>query len=153
MADAMLGRLARWLRLLGFDTAWEADIDDADLIRRAAEERRIVLTRDRILVREWRVRGIHLVDAETPMAQLTELDSVFALGAFAAPFTRCARCNVELEPITPAEARGLVPSRIADEHAELRRCPRCNRIFWPGSHVARIHRALHAAGLTLPPTS
>ncbi|MHC4429729.1 MAG: Mut7-C RNAse domain-containing protein [Planctomycetota bacterium] len=55
MADAMLGRLARWLRLLGFDTAWEADIDDTDLVRRAAEERRIVLTRDRILVREWRV--------------------------------------------------------------------------------------------------
>ncbi len=121
-ADAMLGRLARWLRLLGFDTTYVPDIHDADLVRDAVAERRILLTRDRGLAREWRVGGIVLVKAEAPMAQLAELDGVFNLARDAALFTRCARCNTRIESVDD----------------RVRRCPECRRLYWAGSHVRRI---------------
>jgi uncharacterized protein with PIN domain len=63
VADAMLGRLARWLRLLGFDTAWVQDVSDGELVRRAIEEGRVILTRDRALPSEWRVAGVHVLAA------------------------------------------------------------------------------------------
>jgi uncharacterized protein with PIN domain len=149
MADAMLGRLARWLRILGFDTAYEAHIDDRDLVRRAVEQRRIILTRDRRLPDEWRISGVHVLAAERPMAQLREIEAVFAIGRDARPFTRCSRCNTGLEAAAADDVRGEIPARVLLDHDRFRRCPRCRRVYWNGSHVDRIRRAL---GRALPET-
>jgi uncharacterized protein with PIN domain len=134
----MLGRLARWLRLLGLDTCYEAHVADADLVRRALLEERWILTRDRRLPDEWRVAGVHLVQAERPRAQLVEVVRAFGLLPHLAPFTRCAVCNAPLVALAPEAAAGRVPPRILARGVPLRACPECGRAYWPGSHVARI---------------
>ena len=140
IADAMLGRLARWLRILGFDTAYKAHISDADLVRRAARESRLILSRDRLLPQEWRVSGIYLVEADRPLEQLREVAGHFQLGAAVRMFTRCSRCNVLLLPATRDEARQQVPPRILNTEERLTRCPLCQRFYWSGSHVQRVLR-------------
>jgi len=148
MADAMLGRLARWLRILGYDTAWEENISDEALVRRALDEERIILTRDRSLGSEWRVSDIRLVQAEEPIAQLVEVAAAFDLGTRSRPFTRCSRCNTELVAADRDTARGRVPPRILERFARFQRCPGCERIYWDGSHTDRMRRVLaQVAGL------
>jgi uncharacterized protein with PIN domain len=138
----MLGRLARWLRMLGFDAAWEAQASDEDLVRRAVEEERIVLTRDRALENEWRVSDIRVIHAEEPLAQLAEVAAAYDLAAQARPFSRCSVCNVPLETASRAAARRFVPPRVYASCDRFRRCPRCERFYWEGSHVARMKRVL-----------
>lgn len=141
-ADAMLGRLARWLRVLGFDTTWEAHVPDEALVRRALAERRTVLTRDRRLPEEWTLVPVCVLHAEDLRSQLAELGHRFALAAHARPFSRCNRCNEPLQPASAAEAELHVPHRVLANHREFQRCPRCGRIYWAGSHVARMRALL-----------
>jgi uncharacterized protein with PIN domain len=148
-ADAMLGRLARWLRLLGLDVSWRADIDDADLVRHAIEEGRVLVTRDRGLAEAFRVADLLVLRAEQPEAQLRELCAALDLPRHFRPFTRCSLCNVELVSAAPASVRGEVPERILREKTSFRRCPACARVYWRGSHtdrlLERVERALHGA--------
>lgn len=146
--DAMLGRLARWLRLLGFDAWTEPDVADERLVRHALAEGRWILTRDRALPVEWRVPRVHVVVAEAPAAQLREVVRAFDLGARARPFARCSRCNAELVTLAPAEAERRVPAPVRERHARFLACPGCGRIYWEGTHVARIRRVL--AGVLAP---
>jgi hypothetical protein len=141
----MLGRLARWLRLLGFDTSYLPDADDGDLVETAVREKRIILTRDRRLPEEWRVGGIQVLRAEHPMAQLREIDAAVRLWPAARPFSRCARCNALLEAAPPDEVDRRVPPAVRRGHRDFFHCPGCGRIYWAGSHVARISRALRQA--------
>jgi len=142
MADAMLGRLARWLRILGFDTAWEAHIADGELVRRAVEEHRVILTRDRALPGEWRVSGVVVVASEEPLVQLRDIVERFDLARQARLFTRCSRCNTPLEAASKAEARGSVPPRVWNAQTQFRRCPGCARFYWSGSHTDRMRRVV-----------
>jgi uncharacterized protein with PIN domain len=141
-ADAMLGRLARWLRVLGFDTTWQAHVPDETLVRRALAEGRTVLTRDRRLPEEWTLVPVCVLQAEDLRGQLAELGPRFALAAHARPFSRCNRCNEPLEPATAEEVAARVPERVRATHREFLRCPRCARIYWAGSHVARMRALL-----------
>lgn len=141
-ADAMLGRLARWLRILGLDTFYEAHVADEDLVRTALLEGRWILTRDRLLPREWRVAGVALIRAERPRAQLVEVARRFELVPWLRPFTRCPVCNAPLEPLAAEAAVSRVPSRILARGTPLRACPACGRAYWPGSHVRRMQRAI-----------
>jgi uncharacterized protein with PIN domain len=142
IADAMLGRLARWLRLMGFDTEYDAHITDADLVRRSIEERRTVLTRDRALPEEWRVASIYVVASETGVDQLREVTRAFDLRAEVELFTRCSVCNERLDPASPDSVRNAVPERIFATHAVFRRCPGCARVYWRGSHADRMERVV-----------
>jgi uncharacterized protein with PIN domain len=148
-ADAMLGRLARWLRLLGFDTAWEAGIDDGDLVRCAVEQQRIILTRDRRLPGEWRVDGVLVIESETLLDQLREIEAALGLARDAAPFTRCSRCNARLCAAARDDVRRDVPARVLREHDRFLRCPGCRRVYWYGSHADRIRRVLVKIGAVL----
>lgn len=141
-ADAMLGRLARWLRLLGFDCAWEADIADEALVRRALIEGRTVLTRDRALADEWRVSDLYRVDAETTRDQLAEVLRRFDLAAEIRLLSRCSRCNEPLVTATPDQVALRVPPRVLDRHADYSICPACERIYWHGTHADRIRRVV-----------
>jgi len=138
--DAMLGRLAVWLRLLGFDAFYEPHVEDAALARRALEEGRALLTRDRALPEAFRLPDVHVVAAQEVRAQLREVAARYGLARFARPFSRCSLCNAPLEPVAPEAARAHVPPRVATAAAAFLRCPACGRLYWEGSHVARMRR-------------
>lgn len=143
--DAMLGRTARWLRALGYDTAYEPDVEDADLVRRAVAERRIVLTKDRRLALEWRVGGVVVLEGEGPVEALREIDRRVGLEWPRDLFTRCLECNVELEEAAEREVEAKAPPRVRAEHDTFRRCPACERVYWPGGHARRLRRRLAEA--------
>ena len=142
MADAMLGKLARWLRLLGFDSAYEPDIADGDLVRRALGEQRIILTCDRALPEEWWVPAILVLEPVRPLEQLRRTVEAFDLARRIRLLTRCSRCNTLLVSATRDEARGHVPPRVLDAAEHLQRCPGCDRFYWSGSHVERMRRTV-----------
>ncbi len=142
LCDRMLLRLGRWLRAAGYDTAVAAADDaDPDLVARARAEGRWLLTRDRRLVREDAGAGdpVVLLTAETPSAAAAELRARLGVDWQAAPFTRCMLDNAEL---VPAGQRDLerVPAGVPD--GPVMRCPACDRVYWPGSHLRRMHRQL-----------
>jgi uncharacterized protein with PIN domain len=141
-ADAMLGRLARWLRILGFDTAYEDHIPDAVLVRRAQREARTILTRDRALPDEWRVTGIYIVREAATAEQLREVVDAFRLAPALRPFTRCSRCNARLIDASPERVRSRVPARVLERHDEFRVCEACDRVYWAGSHTERMRRVV-----------
>ncbi len=138
VADAMLGRLARWLRLIGCDTAYDAQLDDRALAGLAAREGRLVLTRDRGLLARRLVRRGLLVESDELGAQLRQV-----LGACDVPlarerlFTVCVACNGALAEKTPDDVAGRVPPYVRRTHERFRACAGCGRIYWGGTHVAR----------------
>ena len=142
IADAMLGRLARWLRILGFDCAYEAAIDDAALVRRAVREDRILLTRDRSLPEAWWVPGIHLLGSEALREQLRDVVERFELAGSLRLFSRCNACNHPLRVASRADVAERVPPRALAQHASFLECPACRRVFWQGSHTQRIRRVI-----------
>lgn len=142
IADAMLGRLARWLRILGFDCAYEREIDDEQLVRRAVHEERIILTRDRALPEDWRVPGIHLVASEELREQLRELLRAFGLAGSVRLFSRCNECNQPLRQAQRAEVSERVPPHALASHEAFLECASCRRVYWEGSHTQRIRRVV-----------
>jgi len=138
IADAMLGGLARWLRILGFDVAYDAAIADEALIRRSLEEERHILTRDRGILEEWRVSGCTLLASDEVEAQLQEVVQEFDLRPKIRLFTRCTLCNVLLVPIPKEAVRERVPSRVYELNDDFSRCPRCERFYWEGTHTERM---------------
>jgi uncharacterized protein with PIN domain len=143
--DAMLGRLARWLRLLGFDAVFEADVPDEQLVRRALDEERWILTRDRALPVEWQVPRVHVVAAESPFEQLREVVRTFALAERVALFARCSRCNAPLEAVAVEAVAARLPARVRERHTRFFACPRCGRVYWEGTHVERMRRVIDRA--------
>ncbi len=134
----MLGRLARWLRLLGFDCAWEPDVSDEALVRRALREGRIVLTRDRALSEDYRISDVYQVAGTRLREQLDEVFEAFGLAERIRLFSRCSGCNVQLEPAPHGQLGAQVPPRVRERHDTFARCPSCGRTYWEGSHTARI---------------
>ncbi len=145
IVDAMLGRLARWLRLLGCDAEYDASIRDADLVRRAIEEDRVVLTRDRAVAEEWSVPRLLIVESEALDEQLRQVVHAFDLDWSARLFARCSRCNAELDEVARDAVAARLPPRVLQEQQHFVRCPHCDRIYWGGSHVARMRRAIESA--------
>lgn len=143
LADAMLGRLARWLRVLGFDTRYDPSMHDAELARIADAEGRVLLTRDRRLLRDRHPRKAVEVTQDAPLEQLVALVNALRLEPPAELFTRCLVCNVPLEDAA-TEVAGL-PPMARELSGPIKRCPHCKRLYWPGSHVRRMTRALHTA--------
>jgi len=141
--DAHLGKLASLLRLAGFDGVLLED--DEDLAKTAAREARIALTRDVALLKRSIVRYGYWVRSTDPQQQLAEVLDRFDLIGRMNPFTRCLRCNTPLEVVDPdTVADRLLPCTRASFN-EFRRCPGCERIYWPGSHHDALLRVLDRA--------
>ena len=140
--DAMLGRLARWLRALGFDTFYLAGIDDHKLVALANRETRILLTRDRHLVEHLRPDRSLLLTSGKPLAQLEHVVREFRLRPTTDLFNRCLICNTRLRPATPLEIENRVPEGSRQLPGPFLVCPACDRLYWPGSHVRRMRHAL-----------
>lgn len=150
IADAMLGSLARWLRALDLDVTYDPALDDAELVEAAVAEGRTILTRDRRLVLRRRAKNHLLIGSDDVGEQVREV--LGALGVRPDPgrfFQRCLRCNMPLEPCPAEEARARVPPFVAGSQRELSRCPACERIYWPATHVERMRERLEGmlAGL------
>jgi uncharacterized protein len=141
IADVHLGRLVRYLRLLGFDTLYRNDWADAELVERAAREQRIVLTRDRGLLKRAAVDHGYLVRETDPRKQLDEVIERFDLRGAIEPFTRCPVCNGTVEPVDKEEVLGRLLTRTARYYEEFWRCGECGRLYWKGGHYRSL-RAL-----------
>lgn len=143
--DAMLARLARWLRALGYDTRHDARVDDEVLARTAVREERLILTGDRSLPDEWRVGGCLVVGDDAPLELLRRVHRRLDLEDPPAPFSRCLECNGLLRSVSPTSVGDTVPPRVRREQEEFRRCTECGRVYWEGSHVRRMRRTLEVA--------
>jgi uncharacterized protein with PIN domain len=138
--DIHLGRLATYLRLLGFDSLYRNDFTDDQLVDRSVSEKRVLLTQDRGLLKRGPVTHGYCVRASDPRQQLQEVVHRFDLRHSAAPFSRCLRCNALLEPVEKQAVAGGLPAYVRDHFAAFHQCPGCGRIYWPGSHYHSMKR-------------
>jgi uncharacterized protein with PIN domain len=138
VADAHLGKLARWLRLMGFDTLFRGDWADQDLVAVAARERRILLTRDRALLMHRAVTHGCYIRSQPLAAQLEYLAERLDLCRAIRPFTRCMSCNGELAEISLAQIEAQVPPAVRRIQRRFWRCSVCGRPYWRGSHYHRL---------------
>ena len=141
LTDGMLGRLTRWLRALGYDTVYAPDTDDNELLRRAREEDRVLLTADHALAMRRGARTL-LIETQDLAGQLRRVRA--ALGPPPdAEFSRCMACNGKLTLVDKTTLADHVPPYILATQQEFRRCPDCGRIYWPGTHVERMKRIIN----------
>ena len=145
VADAHLGGLARFLRMLGFDTVHRNALPDSEIRRMAREERRIVLTRDRGLLKCADIARGAYVRALKPEEQLREVAGRYGLAARARPFTLCLHCNLALEPVEKARILERLPEQVSQLHDSFMHCRGCDRVYWRGSHYQRMVETLRRA--------
>ena len=140
LADCMLGRLAKWLRLLGYDTAYENAASDPELARRARAEERVLLTRDRELAAR---RGLRTLFIQSEVLEEQVREAQDALGPPPHPaLSRCSVCNVVLEAASPAEIADRVPPYVLRTQTEFHHCPGCGRVYWPGTHLQAMREQM-----------
>jgi len=136
VVDGMLGTLARWLRILGYDTRFDPGLDDHQLLRLARAENRVLLTRDRELARRRGARTLFVTGErlEDQIRQvLTDLNLAPGQPGAEGP-SRCPVCNTPLEAINRQTAAARVPAYVAQTQDQFRSCPGCQRVYWRGSH-------------------
>ena len=154
VADAHLGGLARRLRLSGFDTLFDNGYPDDELVRLSRGEGRIVLTRDRELLKRRELTHGCFVHAQQPDAQWREVIERLDLRASARPFTRCLACNSPLHAVPKAEVEHALPPSVREQHERFARCGGCDRVYWEGSHWRRMRdkldTVLHASDTRSP---
>ena len=138
VVDVNLGRLARLLRVLGFDVWWSSDADDATLAYVSLSEQRILLTRDRGLLKRRAITHGLFVHSQDAEQQTLEVIRRLDLAQRLAPFTRCVRCNGTLTPAPKDEVIDQLEPLTRQFYEEFSRCTQCGRIYWAGSHHARL---------------
>ena len=139
--DVHLGRLARYLRLLGFDALYETDYEDEQIAIISRDESRIALTRDKGLLKRGAVTRGYWLRKTKPREQLEEVVRVLDLKGKFAPFTRCMECNGALEVVAREVVAERVPPKVRALYEEFGRCTGCDKVYWAGSHYDRM-RAL-----------
>jgi uncharacterized protein with PIN domain len=132
VVDSMLGSLARWLRISGYDADYESQRDDPELVRIARAEDRVLLTRDHALANRRGVRTL-FVESQDLDEQLAQVTSVFPLLPEQCE-ARCPVCNTALIEASREEVEGEVPPYVLKHHRHFQRCPGCKRIYWRGTH-------------------
>ena len=147
LCDHMLGSLARWLRFMGYDTAYPEPGPDRVLIERAGAEGRILLTRDKELAA--RAPGAVQVRSDRLEEQIREVAAVLPLRLID-PLSRCSICNEALVAVSGEAVESLVPEGVRSRHRAFWQCPSCHRVYWRGSHWDKMIARLD--DLHLPPT-
>ncbi|MCG6870381.1 MAG: Mut7-C ubiquitin/RNAse domain-containing protein [Gammaproteobacteria bacterium] len=142
VADCNLGRLARYLRLLGFDTLYENDFRDERVARISADEGRVLLTRDRrLLQRRIVTHGMYVRETE-PRRQVTEVLRRLDLARDVSPFSRCSRCNGTLQTVEKSEVLDRLEPKTRRYYHFFRRCTDCGQVYWKGSHYDRAQQLM-----------
>lgn len=142
VADIHLGKLSRLLRMLGFDTAYRRDFTGNDIIELAIDERRIVLTRDRGLLKNNDVSHGYCVRAEDPLRQAREIVRRFDLSSSVKPFQRCMVCNGSLAFVKKADIVDRLPPNTIRYFDEFFQCEMCGKVYWKGSHFERMKKSV-----------
>jgi len=150
LIDGMLGKLAKWLRLLGYDVEYLNNASDKQLVEAARKGNKILLTSDIQLYRLATARGIdtYLVEGKTEAEKLARVSKRFEIKLDVNPRTsRCTTCNSPLNPVSKQEIKGQVPERTLKAYAEFWRCsnPKCGKIYWSGRQWQNIIETLEEA--------
>jgi uncharacterized protein with PIN domain len=142
VVDGMLGKLAKWLKILGFDVSYSPLADDDTLLRVARSEGRTLLSRDRSLL--GRTRGLKalLIGSERWEEQVRQVLDHFGLRDEAQPYSRCLECNVRLKPLPKSQASNLVAPFVLEHGTSFALCPRCGRVYWKGTHFEAMEAKL-----------
>lgn len=138
--DTHLGKLAQYLRMVGLDTLYRNCYTDEQLAEVSRGDRRILLTRDVGLLKRSAVTHGYFVRETDSRRQLAEIVRRFDLARLMRPFSRCMRCNGELESAAKEEVRGRIPPGAAELYNEFRLCPECGRVYWQGGHYRRMRQ-------------
>lgn len=143
LVDSNLGKLAKWLRVLGYDTTCYAGNADRSFLTKAQREGRVVLTRRRDMAKRQYSGKLVVIEQDRVGDQLEEVVSkLFIVPDERNILTICLTCNEKLNPVSKEDVSGLVPEYIFRQHTEFYTCPRCKGIFWPGSHRQNIDQFL-----------
>jgi hypothetical protein len=148
LTDGMLGKLTRWLRLLGYDVKYSRSLSDEQLIEIAKRENRILLTRDLKLYRQAMTQKINsfFVERATEAKKLASLVRQFNLNLdFDVTVSRCPKCNAKIKPIPKEKVVDKIPETTASYYNEFWECPSCKKIYWQGAHWKRINKTLEEA--------
>ncbi len=154
IVDANAGKLARWLRMMGYDTLFFRDIDDGLLVDMALREGRVVVTRDTQIARRRAAAsgGLKVIVTrfDDPREQLLQVMRELDLDWRDTEFTRCLECNRPLAPRSREEVKDLVPPHVYRTQARYVQCPSCSRVYWRGTHWQRMKQALGEIRAGLP---
>ncbi len=143
VADCMLGKLAKWLRILGFDVAYFSKAEDRDLVALARREGRVLLTRDTGLIERTAKRPNRLfIRSDDWEDQIVQVLDELGLWGEVRPNTRCIACNLPLRPLSRERARNLVTPFVGEHAASFAICPGCERVFWQGTHYGDMERKI-----------
>jgi uncharacterized protein with PIN domain len=153
VVDVNLGRLARLLRLVGFDVRYDRDFDDDTLADIGAEEHRILLTRDRRLLQRRKVTHGLFVRADRPLDQIVDVLRRLDLGRRLAPFSRCLRCGSPLTKVGKADVIDRLEPLTRQHYDDFARCEGCGQVYWNGSHHRRLHALVETIAGELTTTS
>jgi uncharacterized protein len=141
-ADAMLGKLTKWLRVMGIDVVYDPDIGDQQLMQCAEREGRVLLTRDRRLIRRRGPGRRLLIESDYYHEQVRQVVQVFGLTSRVEVFTRCIRCNTPLRTIAKQVVVGRVPPYVYATQMAFKHCTACGRLYWGGTHRDHMLRQL-----------
>lgn len=142
IVDSMLGKLAKRLRLLGYDTYYDAEIDDREILKIARNEKRQVVTRDRGIARIRGSKAI-LITSTDVHQQLKELARLAGIKLDeSSSFSRCSECNSPVVPADREDVKSLVPKLVYETMKKFSFCPKCKKAYWQGTHYDRLLKEL-----------
>jgi len=140
IVDVHLAKLAKTLRLLGFNTAFDKNWDDKDIIRISNQEHRMILTRDIELLKNGDTQFGYWVRSQDPDQQIRELLQRFLLSDQLAPFTRCMKCNGLLAEVPISKVKEKVPPKVKQWCSQFFQCQDCKQVYWKGSHYEKLQQ-------------
>jgi uncharacterized protein len=148
-ADRMLGKLAKWLRIMGQDVIYGQHLSGSGLVRAARTEDRLILTRDCGLKKK-QPPDFLFIESDHYREQLRQVIQACGLSPLDKPFTRCLECNVILQPRSKMSVEKIVPPYVFSTQENFSWCPKCRRVYWPATHHQRMVEELRELGLCQP---
>ena len=148
IVDGMLGKLTRWLRMLGHNVKYSHKLDDAQLIAIAKREKRVLLTRDLELYQQATAKGVQAfyVDGKTEAERLAQLAKKFGISLeIDMAVSRCPKCNAQVKPTSKENVKDKVEETTFAYYNEFWQCPKCGQVYWQGAHWKRIRKTLETA--------
>jgi uncharacterized protein with PIN domain len=137
----MLGKLARWLRIIGYDTLYDSSISDDEIISRSIKEDRIILTRDTLLVKRRGVSRYLFIESDHIKEQFRQVVDAYGL-SIDYLFNRCLHCNTSIKPVDKEKVKKQVPPYVFKTQSWFARCPSCGKIYWQGTHADQVRKFL-----------
>jgi uncharacterized protein with PIN domain len=134
VVDCMLGKAAKWIKILGFDVLFFSKAEDDELLAAARRDGRTLLTRDHALAARAGAVICLLIESAVWEEQVRQVLERFDLFAAARPFSRCVECNAAVKPLSRENAANLVAPFVLEQGRDFALCPVCGRVFWPGTH-------------------